>query len=78
MEEQKEADIGIHPDSLTAVDVTMPAGENKEGSVANSKIEIDEMEHAYITGYKLAIVVASVTLVSFLVLLDTSIIATVS
>ena len=77
MEEQKEADIGIHPDSLIAVDVTMPAGENKEGSVANSKI-IDEMEHTYITGYKLAIVVASVTLVSFLVLLDTSIIATVS
>jgi hypothetical protein len=37
-----------------------------------------EPEHGYLNGIQLAIVTASVTLVCFLVLLDTSIIATVS
>lgn len=39
---------------------------------------VKDDEREYITGYKLGMVVAGVTLVCFLVLLDTSIIVTVS
>lgn len=44
--------------------------------VAPEAVKDDERE--YITGYKLGMVVVGVTLVCFLVLLDTSIIVTVS
>ena len=40
--------------------------------------EIGHEEYEYVTGFKLAIVIVSVTLVFFLVMLDLSIIATVS
>jgi hypothetical protein len=40
--------------------------------------ELEVSEQVYITGVKLVVVTASVTLVSFLILLDTSIISTVS
>ena len=40
--------------------------------------ENSQGEHQYVTGFKLAIVMVSLTLVFFLVMLDLSIIATVS
>lgn len=55
----------------------MAGGEKAERPISSSGQESSE-EYEYVTGFKLAIVIASVTMVFFLVMLDLSIIATVS
>lgn len=55
----------------------MASEERAERPISSSGQESSE-EYEYVTGFKLAIVIASVTLVFFLVMLDLSIIATVS
>jgi hypothetical protein len=55
----------------------------KSGQMGDSEervkaAEVISKEHEYVTGFKLSIIIASVTLVAFLIMLDTSIIATVS
>ena len=54
------------------------AGEEKAESPINSSGQEASEEYEYVTGFKLAMVIASVTLVFFLVMLDLAIIATVS
>ena len=70
-------------ESATGTDRQLSADEKKKmpeelssESVENS--EPGHEEYKYVTGFKLAIVIVSVTLVFFLVMLDLSIIATVS
>lgn len=56
----------------------MAGREKAERQISSSSQEISSEEYRYVTGFKLAIVIISVTLVFFLVMLDLSIISTVS
>lgn len=67
----QQASKELGPDSSSA----STAVEEEARQVAPEAVKDDERE--YITGYKLGMVVVGVTLVCFLVLLDTSIIVTV-
>lgn len=57
---------------------TSSTGEASEEATKIAQETIKNEEREYITGFKLVMVVVGVTLVCFLVLLDTSIIVTVS
>lgn len=50
----------------------------KQKSASRQGLVPGAADHEYVTGVKLAVVIVSVTLVAFLILLDTSIVATVS
>lgn len=56
----------------------MAGGEKAESPLSSPNQEMSSDMYEYVTGFKLAIVIASVTMVFFLVMLDLSIIATVS
>ena len=53
-------------------------GSNPISSESVNKQETSDQEYQYVTGFKLAVVIGSVTMVCFLLFLDLSIIATVS
>lgn len=57
---------------------TSSTGEAADEALKIAQNDIKNKEREYITGFKLGMVIVGVTLVCFLVLLDTSIIVTVS
>ena len=67
-----------HPSRRTSQDV-LPPDTTKEAQIPGSVNPTQEVEedYQYITGIKLATVIACITLVAFLIMLDQSIIATV-
>ena len=67
------------PSRRTSQDVS-PLDTTKEAQISGNVNPSQEFEedYQYITGIKLAIVIACITLVAFLIMLDQSIIATVS
>jgi hypothetical protein len=76
-EDNKEfGNIGVNS---TADDKNLEQKVDTEKSPSDSRTATEsEKEHEYITGWKLVLVLAAVTLVVFLMLLDMSIIVTVS
>ena len=62
------------PESISPRTSPSPDGTEPDAHVA----AVPDSERQYLSGFKLAIVLGSLTLISFLVLLDTSIIGTVS
>lgn len=71
---------GILPDTAPVANwqSNMAGGEKSERPTSSSNQEMSSEVYEYVTGFKLAIAIASVTMVFFLVMLDLSIIATVS
>lgn len=55
-----------------------PSNPDELSSQSVERHEVSHEEYQYVTGFKLAVVIVSVTLVVFLVMLDLSIVATVS
>lgn len=62
------------PESISLKTPPSPDGGETDAHVA----AVPDSERQYLTGFKLAVVLGSLTLISFLVLLDMSIIGTVS
>lgn len=75
---QKEEQANAHANSKELRSDTSSTGEatDEDPKIVQESTKNEERE--YITGFKLGMVVVGVTLVAFLVLLDTSIIVTVS
>lgn len=57
--------------------VTLDAGDNRQNGKENSTCSPRAEERTYLTGFKLALVLGSATLVLFLVMLDLSIVGVV-
>ncbi len=79
MEKQNSLDSVPIADRQLCADGEQPQRHSTElSSEGVVRPEISHEDYEYVTGFKLAIVIVSVTLVFFLVMLDLSIIATVS
>jgi hypothetical protein len=88
--EKESRDHGSHVDEKDVISDSATDVDNNEGHIDDNSThekvpddiaqtaEVAEPEHEYITGIQLWLVMASVTLVIFLMLLDISIIVTVS
>lgn len=73
----RDEDEQQHGDQIACSDTIIDTREKAlNGSVTHTKAE--ELEYEYITGIKLWLVVASITVVCFLMMLDMSIVVTVS
>ena len=81
-DERQPTDHGIISESTTNVDTEPNISElsNPEKPLDGSTkpVEATETEYEYITGIKLWLVIASITLICFLMMLDMSIVVTVS
>ena len=73
MKKKEESDI-----SMVRIPSPTLHGEKQTMQTSNLDKEADTVEFEYVTGFKLAIVIVSVTMVAFILMLDSSIIATVS
>lgn len=62
--------------STDATSVTIPGGREKDSGVPENQVPGDD--HEYITGIKLVLVLSALTIVYFLVMLDNTILSTVS
>ncbi len=73
----RDADIVRGPSSDIDLPTDPITSSDEDSGNTGTKAEDDADKYEYITGVKLAIVMASVTLVAFLVMLDQSIVSTV-
>jgi hypothetical protein len=85
MSPKAEAAASIHEEceSVTAdpgpIEITTPPPNEKSGSANSTSDSIaEEEEWEYVTGLKLAIIIGAITLSAFIMLLDMSIVVTVS
>ena len=82
MEPSPAPEIISDPDSQLNANREKPETQtmnSKEHGTENAEIQVsDHEEYQYVTGFKLAIIMVSMTLIFFLVMLDLSIITTVS
>ena len=62
--------------STDATSSTLPGGQEK--GIGTPESQPHEIQHEYITGVKLVLVLSALTIVYFLVMLDNTILATVS
>ncbi|KAL3426835.1 efflux pump [Phlyctema vagabunda] len=73
-DEGRSTDTAVAARRPSAVDTDMSRASESEKQLEGTAAETDE--HDYITGVKLAVVIASITLVCFLMMLDMSIVVT--
>lgn len=75
LEMDKKEDSGV---SVVRDPSQKSDGEKQTEQTLKSPEQGDTAEYEFVTGFKLAMVIVSVTMVAFILMLDTSIIATVS
>jgi hypothetical protein len=66
-------------DDMTGTKQTKSMGEpTPDGAASEESVVRSEDNHQYLTGFKLVLVMSTVTMAAFLILLDSAIVATVS
>jgi hypothetical protein len=77
VDHDQETISGNTTDVVTDANMEKSSAQERQSDDSVTTLEAELPEHEYATGVKLVLIIASVTLVSFLMMLDMSIIATV-